>query len=104
MTNKIHSFYIPLILLVVILSTQAVALASETWHYELDDVGNIKSRGLDPLPANATHNYGYDELYRLTDESNPSHTDQYDYDANGNRTGFSRDGNGITLQIDPTSN
>ncbi|MCP4276571.1 MAG: hypothetical protein GY779_09495 [Gammaproteobacteria bacterium] len=90
--------------LLIIISAQVEAADSETWHYGLDDVGNITSRGTDPLPANATHSYIYDGLYRLTDETNPNNTDQYGYDANSNRTGFTRDGSATTYQIDANSN
>ncbi|MCP3671645.1 MAG: hypothetical protein GY814_14690, partial [Gammaproteobacteria bacterium] len=56
------------------MSGPVLAAGTETWHYGLDDVGNITSRGTGPLPANATHNYTYDGLYRLTDETNPDNT------------------------------
>jgi RHS repeat-associated protein len=77
---------------------------AETWHYGHDAVGNITSRGTDPEPANATHSYSYDELYRLINEINPNNTDQYSYDANSNRTEFIRDGGSTSYQIDPNSN
>ncbi len=85
-------------------ASTAAAVDSQTWHYGLDNAGNITSRGVDPAPENATHTYIYDGLYRLTDETNPNNTDQYDYDPNGNRTGFTRDGNSTTYQIDSNSN
>ena len=40
----------------------AAAVDSETWHYGLDNVGNITSRGTDS--QNPTHNYGYDGVYK----------------------------------------
>ena len=83
-------------------ASTAAAVDSETWHYGLDNVGNITSRGTDS--QNPTHNYGYDGVYRLTDETNPSNTDQYSYDANGNRTSFTRDGTSTSYQIDSNSN
>ncbi len=45
-----------------------------TWHYDHDNVGNIPSRGTAPLPVNATHQYVYEGLYRLTNETNPNNT------------------------------
>ncbi len=72
-------------------SGQGAAVAeNETWHYGLDAAGNITSRGTDPL--NASHTFNYDELHRLINEINPDNTDSYSYDANGNRTDFTRDG------------
>ncbi len=85
-------------------ASTAAAVDSDTWHYGMDNVGNITSRGTDPAPANATHTYNYDGLYRLTDETNPDNTDQYGYDPNGNRTSFTRDGSSTTNQIDSNSN
>ena len=83
-------------------ASTAAAVDSETWHYGLDNVGNITSRGTDS--QNPTHNYGYDGVYRLTDESNPSNTDQYVYDSNSNRTSFTRDGSSTSYQIESSSN
>lgn len=74
-------------------SNSAMAAEIETWHYGLDAAGNITSKGLDPVPENATHIFNYDELHRLINEINPDNTDSYSYDANGNRTSFTRDGN-----------
>ena len=83
-------------------ASNAAAVDSETWHYGLDNVGNITSSGTDS--QNPTHNYGYDGVYRLTDETNPSNSDQYSYDANSNRTSFTRDGSSTSYQIDSSSN
>ncbi len=66
------------------------AVESGTWYYVLDNAGNIAGRG--PDATTTTHSYSYDQLNRLIGEINPDHSDNYSYDANGNRTEFTRDG------------
>ncbi len=61
--NNMRTVHSLLVLFLVLISSHVMAAETETWHYGLDDVGNITSRGTEQLPANATHSYIYDGLY-----------------------------------------
>jgi len=66
--------------------------------YGTDPVGNITAI----TEGAETWNFAYDALYRLDTVTDPQSVavEEFDYDANGNRTGH----DGVAYQIDPASN
>ncbi|MCP4379000.1 MAG: hypothetical protein GY794_22840, partial [bacterium] len=65
-----------------LLQLEEITSTQQNAHYNYDDVGNILTKETE----HGNYGYDYDDLYRLTDIDNPTHTDEaYTYDPVGNR-------------------
>jgi RHS repeat-associated protein len=64
--------------------------AALDWQFQYDDSGNILTITDQATPGN-NQAFTYDDLYRLKTASGGYGNESYQYDANGNRTGFSSD-------------
>ncbi len=69
--------------------------------YQYDSAGNINGITRDLPDGVEQHNFEYDLMNRLLGWTKPGRSEEWTYDANGNRQSFSKDGQGTIYSYDP---